>query len=190
MIARAQEIVDERDFTHFYKRDKQQLLNFAVSRGMQWADADDVTQEVWLRIWKNRNRFDGRNFQAWLYRITRNIIVDAARKRILRNKLTAVAAEQTSTGRAEELTGLEALVRQEWLERVRGYLGENNSFCDVLRAEIAGESVAETAKRLAISESTVYTRRFRAKQLLLAKLQASDIEPAASAKQNNEQVKS
>lgn len=46
------------------------------------AEAEDLTQEVFLRVWRNLKRFDAaKSFKAWLFRIARNAAYDALRKR-------------------------------------------------------------------------------------------------------------
>ncbi|HLT97356.1 MAG TPA: RNA polymerase subunit sigma-70 [Acidimicrobiia bacterium] len=42
-------------------------------------EADDAVQETWLRAWRGRGRFDGRNLSAWLYRIATNVCLDQIR---------------------------------------------------------------------------------------------------------------
>jgi len=45
------------------------------------ADADEALQETFVRAWKNRKRFDGRQPLAWLQTIARNTSIDLLRKR-------------------------------------------------------------------------------------------------------------
>jgi RNA polymerase sigma-70 factor (ECF subfamily) len=43
---------------------------------------DDLVQEMWLRVLERGSSYDGRSrFEPWLFRIARNIAVDAQRKR-------------------------------------------------------------------------------------------------------------
>lgn len=170
MIARTSDIQDEQDFEYFHERDARQLTRFILRRGLQSADADDLAQEVWLKIWKHRHRFDGRDFKSWMLKIARNSIVDAIRKHKLRIKLKEEAAEILELSQKEELTGLESLLLKEQLTLLQTYLAEDNRFLEVLRAQLEGEPVAETARRFTITEKTVYSRRNRGKHLLALKL--------------------
>ncbi len=43
--------------------------------------ADDIVQEVWLRVLRNPGSFRGGSFTGWLFRICRNLLVDRFRKR-------------------------------------------------------------------------------------------------------------
>src|SRR5271157_4378840 len=43
---------------------------------------DDLVQETWLRVLERGSSYDGQSrFEPWLFRIARNIAVDAMRKR-------------------------------------------------------------------------------------------------------------
>ena len=44
-------------------------------------EAEDVTQEVLMRFWKNRDALHGGQPLGWLLRVTRNAAIDALRKR-------------------------------------------------------------------------------------------------------------
>jgi len=45
------------------------------------ADADDLFQETWLRVVRNPGSFRGGAFNAWLWRIARNLLIDRLRRR-------------------------------------------------------------------------------------------------------------
>ncbi len=61
------------------------IFNICRSKGMQHADATDVTQEVLARVAKAIETFNyndrGATFRGWLYRITRNMAMDFFRQR-------------------------------------------------------------------------------------------------------------
>ena len=44
-------------------------------------DADEVFQEVWIRVIKNQHRYRHKNFKSWLFRIAHNVVIDRVRKR-------------------------------------------------------------------------------------------------------------
>ena len=44
-------------------------------------DADDITQEVLIRIWKNIERFNILAAKTWIMKTTHNLCIDYLRKR-------------------------------------------------------------------------------------------------------------
>ena len=58
------------------------ILNFSYKLVGNKKDAEDVTQEVFLKVWKNIKNFDiEKNFKTWILAITRNTCVDFLRKK-------------------------------------------------------------------------------------------------------------
>ena len=45
------------------------------------AEAEDVTQEVLVRLWRSHTRLDRTRIKAWLTSVTRNACIDALRRR-------------------------------------------------------------------------------------------------------------
>jgi hypothetical protein len=56
-------------------------------------DAEDLTQEVFVRVFRSLASYTPGTFEGWLHRITTNLFLDGARHRPLRPGMTA-----TSTG--------------------------------------------------------------------------------------------
>lgn len=57
------------------------IYNF-VFRMVGESEADDVTQEVFIKLWKNIKKYDSRqSFKTWAYRIARNTAIDRLRKK-------------------------------------------------------------------------------------------------------------
>ena len=45
------------------------------------AEAEELTQEVYLKLWENLERYrPGSNFMAWAWRVARNLLIDAHRR--------------------------------------------------------------------------------------------------------------
>ncbi len=58
------------------------LVRYLVSLLGRRDGVDDLVQETWLRILERGESYDGRSrFEPWLFRVARNIALDAMRKR-------------------------------------------------------------------------------------------------------------
>lgn len=60
------------------------------------ADADDLFQETWMRVIRNPGSFRGGAFNAWLWRIARNLLIDRLRRRKPVVSLDATTDEGTA----------------------------------------------------------------------------------------------
>ena len=58
------------------------VYNFLIKQVGDVREAQDLTQETFLRVWKNLKKFDqNRSFKVWLFRIARNAAIDYLRKK-------------------------------------------------------------------------------------------------------------
>lgn len=61
---------------------KNKLFRFALSMLNNEADAQDVVQEVVIKLWKQRDKMDQiQNLEAWTMRLTRNLSIDKLRSK-------------------------------------------------------------------------------------------------------------
>ena len=70
------------DIDALYRKYSHRSLAFLNSRGLKNADAEDVLQQAWIRIYKSLQSkpFEG-NFRPWLFQILRNAAIDCQRKK-------------------------------------------------------------------------------------------------------------
>lgn len=71
------------DFVYLIRRYEQKLLHYIMRlSGLKLEDAEDVLQEVFVKIYYNLNGFDtGLKFSSWAYRIAHNETMSELRKR-------------------------------------------------------------------------------------------------------------
>ncbi|WPR75186.1 RNA polymerase sigma-70 factor [Algoriphagus sp. NG3] len=70
-------------FDEIYNLSHKKIYSFSVRYGLSVADAEEITQEVFVRLWDKRNSLDiGKSIQSYIYKIAKNIIVDEFKKKI------------------------------------------------------------------------------------------------------------
>ncbi len=130
-------------------------------------DAQDAAQEAFLRAYTGLARFRGESrFSVWVYSLTRNVCVDALRRRRETVGLDDETAPPPPADPAP--TPEETLERRERSEAIGAALDKlPESFRRPLElCALGGRSYAEIAAELGITENTVRTRIFRARKKL------------------------
>jgi len=57
------------------------LYRLCASYAPTTAQAEELTQEVFFKLWENLHRFEhGSNFMAWAWRVAKNLLIDAHRR--------------------------------------------------------------------------------------------------------------
>jgi len=75
---------NETAFRQLFEMFKDRVFSTAYAYTENRADAEEIVQEVFLRIWKNREKLPQiETFPAWLYTITRNRCLSALKKKAL-----------------------------------------------------------------------------------------------------------
>ena len=136
-------------------------------------DAADITQEVFLRAWRNLDSFRGdSSLSTWLYRVTANLCVDLARKKTGEGASASIDDEESPAAavadpvrmnRPEEAAENNEL-RQE-LQYALSQLSEEHRRIVILR-DVGGLSYADIARPLGLEEGTVKSRLARARAAL------------------------
>lgn len=140
-------------------------------------DAEDVTQEVFLKAYRNLPGFDGRcSLRTWLFRIAHNLCIDRARRRGRAPEMTSLVSEDEPGGFdfPDGSATPEALLMthelQTLIEDAIGSMSEKLRSVLLLhdREEMAYDEIAET---LGIPVGTVKSRLFLARAHLQKNLQ-------------------
>jgi len=76
------ERTDRTDFDSLVKRCHRQAYNIAYRMAGNHADAEDITQEAFLRAYRFFDKYNRQMpFENWLYRIISNVFIDEIRKK-------------------------------------------------------------------------------------------------------------
>jgi len=124
-------------------------------------DAKDVSQEVFLRLYRNRGKVETeKNYQAWLYRVTVNLCHDVGRKR--RPSVPVEDVPELASGDADPQQSLTGSERQRVLQMSLRALSEKERAALVLR-DLEGLSTEDVARALGSSEATVRSQISKAR---------------------------
>ena len=71
----------ERDFERLVERQRQTIYSVCYLFANERQQADDLAQEVLIRLWKGFDSFEGRSSEkTWVYRVALNTCVTADKK--------------------------------------------------------------------------------------------------------------
>jgi len=68
-------------YKKFLHKNKDQVFSYAVYLLHCLEDAEDVTQEVFLKLWENWYNINTKKRESWVMRVTHNSCIDVIRKR-------------------------------------------------------------------------------------------------------------
>lgn len=143
------------------------VYRFVAARLGGGEDAEDVTEEIFLKVINNIGSFTWRGlpFGAWLFRIARNEVVSHTRRQRYRSA-TAQLDEQIRDDSQDHVADVERQSQLDMVREAAEKLPEAQRQVIALRFG-AGLSVAETASTLGKSENNVKVLQHKA----IAKLQ-------------------
>lgn len=73
---------DEKAFEILIKRYLKPIFNFSFRFVGNSEDAQDITQEVFVKVWRHLKKFDkNKKFKTWIFTIAKNICLDWLRKK-------------------------------------------------------------------------------------------------------------
>ena len=165
---------DEWAFTELYRRRRREIYRFAYAMTRSAALAQDVMQDVFLRLLEGAARFDPSKgtVRAWLLGCARHVVLDRLRAE---SRWTPADDEPSAPCPAED-----AVFAQQRLEQLQAALlrlpieyREAVALC-----EIAELSYAECAAVLGCPIGTIRSRLHRARALLAERLAEIDVKEA------------
>jgi RNA polymerase sigma-70 factor (ECF subfamily) len=159
-----------RSFHQVVRQCEARVLRTAFRILGNWADAEDVAQEVFLRLhWHGLDFANDGATGAWLYRVTVNLCLDRARSRRPSLELLDLPSRERS---AETAVLMEE--KKKRLMAALAMLPTKERAAVVLR-EIEGLSTAEVADALGSSEVTVRSQISKALVRLRGILNREDV---------------
>jgi RNA polymerase sigma-70 factor (ECF subfamily) len=161
-----------------YARHHVRVYRFLLRLVNNTANAEDLTTDVFLDVWKEARRFEGRSQVAtWMLAIARHRAMSALRRRVDAPLDEAMAAEIP-----DGAPDAEAILHEQHTSSVvRAALTQlsapHREIVDLVYYH--GRSVTEVAAITGVPEATVKTRMFYARKRLAALLSAQGLDAAA-----------
>lgn len=166
---------------HAIERHRGAVLRLALARTRNAADAQDVAQDVFIKLLRSATRFhDDDHLRAWLLRATHDSCVDlhrqAWRRRVeTREDMAVVADRETWDPAIEEVVNHPVWTAMERLpDKLR---------CALHLHYVEGYGIAEVADILGCTEAAARTRLHRGRKKLtdeLARLEAAGSAPTST----------
>jgi RNA polymerase sigma-70 factor, ECF subfamily len=150
------------------------LVRGVTLRMLGGQEAQDASQEVWVRVWANMKSFRGESaFSTWLYRVTVNTCLSFRRKesrrrtREVEEELAHLSISSDGDGDPEE-AALDAERREE-IQVALGSVRAEHRAAMVMR-HMEGLSCAEISEALGVPNGTVKGWASRGRTAMLAAL--------------------
>lgn len=134
-------------------------------------EAEEVTQDVFLKIYKNIEKFKFESsFKTWIYRIVVNTSITSLRKKIkVRSHYNDYAIEKKIQWEESQKDRGQLKEDNEYIvSKMLSFLSDDQRVCIILK-NIEGLSCMEIAQVLNVNTNTVKTRLKRARDLMLKK---------------------
>jgi RNA polymerase sigma-70 factor (ECF subfamily) len=161
---------DERAWEELVDATADDIFRMAVSFTRHRGEAEDLTQEVFLKLWQNLHRYTtDSSFRAWAFRVARNLFVDAYRRSRDQRKATWVDPEflELLPGGEDPHTRAVRRQRLEMAKSALERLPEELAQLILLR-DFADWSYEELAEELELPLGTIKSRLNRARRELAA----------------------
>ncbi|MEZ6066014.1 MAG: RNA polymerase sigma factor [Planctomycetaceae bacterium] len=150
-----------RAYAILYKRHAPKVLAFLATRLRDRNVANDVCQQVWLKVWeKISTQFDGRHFRGWIFQIARNQLIDDRRRQRANNLPDEFDPADSNWDPADS----EIDDRAEHLLPCVEALDEDRR--SIVQFRLTGQSFEDISESLGIPPNTAMTRFHRAKDQL------------------------
>lgn len=160
------------------------VYNIALRMLKNTCDAEDASQEVFIKVYKSLKRFDGKSaFSTWIYRITVNTCIDIIRKHSNQNTVSideeietnehSVKKQFQDSSPTPEETALSSEKASEVHKALQKLSSEHRTI--ITLRDIEGFSYSEISDITQMPVGTVKSRISRARSQLQTILEKSEL---------------
>lgn len=164
-------ISEEKKYSMLVKQHKNMVYSYALYIMKDRMEADDVAQEVLIRLWENLDKINLLAAKSWLMRTTHNLCIDYFRKRKQVYQIDEEFAESIEANESESnpliITQLKMTANK--IKELIKELPDHLKSVFVLY-EIEGLKYKEISKTLDLPINTVKVQLLRARKQLQEKM--------------------
>jgi len=172
---------DDQKYRFLIQQYKNKIYTYSLYMLKNKMDADDVTQEVMIRIWKNIDTFNALAAKTWIMKTTNNLCIDYLRRRSIavkrENEIDEVFEDTFSTNSNGDnpylVTHIKMMVSE--VKEVIKRLPDNLRSVFVLY-EIEGMKYKEISKVLDLPLNSVRVYLLRARKKMQEELKVYETE--------------
>lgn len=166
---------DKTAFESVYWTYNSYIFNFISSLLYDKSLAEDLTQNVFLKIWEKHETIDpAQAFDAYLFTIARNLVYKDSESRLLFETATVALNRQPFESDSLMEEKIEAESLREYIDSLIEQLppARKNIFQLSRQKHLSNKEIAE---KLSLSEKTVETQLYRALQFLKQRLSSDNL---------------
>jgi RNA polymerase sigma-70 factor (ECF subfamily) len=169
---------DEAAFRYVVDTWQHMVYNTIVSIVQNEADAEDITQEVFVQVYRSVSSFKGEaKFSTWLYRIAVSKSLDFERKKKTKKRFSFLRMLPTDSDSAEAISDFQhpgvALEHKEGAARLFNLIHQlpEKQKAVIILQKVEGLSLEEMSQVLELSTGAVESLLYRARANLKALLE-------------------
>jgi RNA polymerase sigma-70 factor (ECF subfamily) len=161
---------DPASFGRLVRKHQSYAFSLAMKFFCDEAEADDVVQEAFLRVWKNITQYDpGQKFTTWLYKIVTNLCIDRLRSLQRTRRVVLSGSQHAALEDIPDERNWETLQSHEQLAEIvrmlSGQLSETQRTVFTLR-DLQDLSVDEVVEITGLSAGSVKTNLHYARRTI------------------------
>ena len=94
--------LNPQDFQVFFKAHAEAVRNFIYYKCGNLPQAEDIMQEAFLRLWRDRDKVDPAKAKSYVFTVSNNLFLDAVRHSKVKQKFEARPARQVYSSSVAE----------------------------------------------------------------------------------------
>jgi len=161
-------------YKYIYDKYFASLCSFCARFSIQNTDAEDIVQDVILRLWKSDSKFNSfRALTSYLYCSIKNASLNALRKSS-KMPVADISKESFQSLKTNDKSIQDVLIKEEYYRQI--HIAINSLTPErkkVILATMEGLSNKEIAQRAGVSINTIKTLKIKAYRILRQELETS-----------------